>query len=145
MRGAIIAAISLLPLLLRRGASVRNSSIQQDVPTEQGPSPPGLIDGATALTQDIIDIGGSLTTDADGSKSELPGSRDDEEDDDEHMEECKDFLKDEGFKVVTTGGYGTMIFMSVVGGICIIVIIWYGVGKCLEHQFGDWEQVQALL
>ena len=135
MRGAIIAAISLL-LLLRRGASVRNSSSQQDVPTEQGPSPPGLIDGATALTQDIIDIGGSLT-----SKSELQ----DDEEEDEHIEECKDFLKDEGFKVVTTGGYGTMIFMSVVGGICIVVIIWYGVGKCLEHQFGDWEQLQALL
>ena len=134
MRGAIIAAISLL--LLRRGASVRNSSSHQDVPTEQGPGPPGLIDGATALTQDIIDIGGSLSKDADDSKPQLPGSRDEE--DDEHIEECKDFLKDEG-------GYGTMIFMSVVGGICIVVIIWYGVGKCLENQFGDWEQLQALL
>ena len=69
-----------------------------------------------------------------GNKSEQPEWRTPE--DDELEEECKDFLKDEGFKVISNGGYGTMIFLSVVGGICSLFIGAYGVSKCMKNQFG---------
>ena len=69
------------------------------------------------------------------NNSEQPEWRNDE--DDEHIKQCKEFLKDEGFKVVSKGGFGTMIFMSIVGGICILFILGYGIYQCLENQCND--------
>ena len=70
-----------------------------------------------------------------GNKSEQPEGRNDEED--EQVRQCKEFLKDEDFKVLSKGAFGTVVFMAVVGGICILFILGYGIYQCLENQCND--------